>query len=472
MDSEFVASTDSDESSINSIPISVRSTRSRASTMTLSIIEDIDEDDLCEITQDVLEQIQNFMTSEIVSLSSPTFYADLVDTITYTLFNDWRNYSLCEDDEDVYSEIYEFIEQLFDVYMDISPFPRRSISYTNYVLNNKSNDDIKNLTNKLNDLKNVPQPAQKTAEWFEFRNSLLSASNLWKALGSAANVNSLIYEKCSPTRVDFSKGSTTSAAHWGNKYEPVTVMIYEYMFQTKVGEFGCIRHPQYSFIGASPDGINIDPNNQCFGRMLEIKNIVNREITGIPKEEYWVQTQIQMETCDLEECDFMETRILEYPDEESFYDNEEKEYRGVILYFIEKDIASATVNMPSYQYMPLDIPLDKETVDLWISETKQNARSKGLVLFTTLYWYLEEYSCVLIPRNRQWFNAALPQIEEVWNIIVKERVDGYEHRATKKKISKTMVSPSDSSNSYVIENMNMTNSICLIRLDEDGNVLG
>ena len=46
--------------------------------------------------------------------------------------------------------------------------------------------------------------------------------------------------------------------------------------------------------------------------MLEVKNIYNREIRGIPKEEYWIQMQIQMETCDLDICDFLETRFLEY----------------------------------------------------------------------------------------------------------------------------------------------------------------
>jgi flagellin-specific chaperone FliS len=89
-------------------------------------------------------------------------------------------------------------------------------------------------------------------------------------------------------------------------------MIYEHMYQTKIDDFGCIQHPENDFIGASPDGINIDlSNKERFGRMLEIKNIVNREITGIPKEEYWVQTQVQMETCNLDECDFVETRFKE-----------------------------------------------------------------------------------------------------------------------------------------------------------------
>ena len=100
--------------------------------------------------------------------------------------------------------------------------------------------------------------------------------------------------------------------HWGQKYEPVSVMYYETTFSTKVAEYGCIQHNNYKFLGASPDGIVSDPLLPRFGRMLEIKNIVNRDIDGIPKKEYWIQMQLQMETCDLNECDFLETRFIEY----------------------------------------------------------------------------------------------------------------------------------------------------------------
>ena len=45
-------------------------------------------------------------------------------------------------------------------------------------------------------------------------------------------------------------------------------------------------------------------NQGLDGRMLEVKNMYNRDINGIPKEEYWIQMQIQLETCNLECCDF------------------------------------------------------------------------------------------------------------------------------------------------------------------------
>jgi hypothetical protein len=238
-------------------------------------------------------------------------------------------------------------------------------------------------------------------------------------------MNSLIAEKCVPFESFQNKTqfmNTESAMHWGNKYEPVTVAVYEAMFGTSVAEFGCIRHPKYPFIGASPDGINMDSANPTlYGRMLEIKNIVNREITGIPKEEYWIQTQIQMETCDLDECDFMETRFLEYSDEDVFYEDEEREYKGVILHFIERNLTKNS--MPIYRYMPTNIMTDitREGIEKWIVEEREQAKSEGLVLFTRIYWYLEEFSCVLIERNREWFKSVVPKIEELWKRIEEQR---------------------------------------------------
>ena len=52
--------------------------------------------------------------------------------------------------------------------------------------------------------------------------------------------------------------------------------------------------------------------------MIEIKNIYNRDINGIPSEDYWIQMQIQLEVCDLEYCDFLECKLKEYDDEEEY----------------------------------------------------------------------------------------------------------------------------------------------------------
>ena len=68
--------------------------------------------------------------------------------------------------------------------------------------------------------------------------------------------------------------------------------------------------------------------------MVEIKNVVSREITGIPVTKYWIQTQIQMEVCDLEECDFVETKFKENPFFQNIFNEiEEEKERRIVLYF-------------------------------------------------------------------------------------------------------------------------------------------
>ena len=46
-------------------------------------------------------------------------------------------------------------------------------------------------------------------------------------------------------------------------------------------EFGCIKHQTHEYIGASPDGVNIDESNPRFGRMLEIKNVFSIDFIGL-----------------------------------------------------------------------------------------------------------------------------------------------------------------------------------------------
>ena len=179
--------------------------------------------------------------------------------------------------------------------------------------------NVKAIAKQIDKIKKKPQPEQRTKEWYEFRHNLITASNAWKALGTQSSKNQLIYEKCAP--LDLNKYKETfgdTPMNWGKKYEDVSVLVYEKLYKTKVDEFGCVPHDKYSFLAASPDGINTDPSATRFGRMLEIKNVFSRELTGIPKLDYWIQTQLQMEVCDLNECDFLETNFMEYENREQF----------------------------------------------------------------------------------------------------------------------------------------------------------
>ena len=460
-----VSSYNDTESLCENDDISIVTSTSCNTQGTLLLFDSLYDDDVYDIIQDIYYQFDEYYENNIIHISSPKFYSDMFKSISEILWNEWENIEICEEED--FQQIVDFVEIQHEEYMlynkHIVP---RSLTNTSNMMKEMNVDEINNLKETIEYIQNQPQPVQRTNEWYNFRNSLLSASSLWKALGSQSQVNSLIYEKCKAHNNDFERISygTSTPMHWGVKYEPVTIMIYEDLYQTTIGEFGCIRHSKYPFIGASPDGININPSSLKYGRMIEIKNIVNREITGIPKEEYWIQTQIQMETCELDYCDFVETRIKEYDNADDFYNNTtNSEYRGIVLHFINSDFSEN--DDPVYHYMPLNIPLTKDCIDDWISKIVEETRHNNLLLFSTIYWYLDEISCVLIQRNQYWFSKAIDKIREVWDIIQKEKIEGYDHRSPKKKIVKSYVTVDDTSGTHTIHNMKLNNSICLIKLD-------
>lgn len=149
--------------------------------------------------------------------------------------------------------------------------------------------------------------------------------------------------------------------------------------------------------------------------------------------------QLQMECCNIDVCDFVETRFKEYENEEEFYQEEDLEkQRGIILHYIDKTLEKS--HIPYYVYMPLTVELEKESIASYI-KTKNEELKEEYVLYETKYWYLDEYSCVSVQRNRLWFQEALVKIQDFWALIVKERVEGYEHRAPKKKPKQIASSP-------------------------------
>ena len=304
--------------------------------------------------------------------------------------------------------------------------------------------EILDIKDKIDYLHSQPQHIQRTPEWYDFRNNLITASNAYKVFETNASRNQLIYEKCNAFEkrekniediATTSSVNVESSLHWGQKYERVSVLIYEKNVDTNIEEFGCIKHSVYDFLGASPDGIITNPVSPKYGRMLEIKNIVNREIDGIPKKEYWIQMQLQMEVCNLNECDFLETQFIEYENESDFLNDYEidadcftqtgnGELKGIIMYFSKDGI-------PTYIYKPLD--MNKSEFDVFEADTIEKMEETGMVWIKNMYWKLKTYSCVVVKRNRRWFQDVILDIQDLWNIIKRERVEGYSHRAPNKR---------------------------------------
>jgi putative phage-type endonuclease len=419
------------------------------------------DDEFLELYETCLYLMEEFIKDCPTFVSEPDFedvFDENIQELMYSQFEFDIFYT--EDAEDEMNDIIEYAkDEFFKNYM-----PPRSYSNT-VILEDPHNNYI---TQQINVLRNKPQPIQRTKEWYEFRHNLITASNAYKAFENQKVKNQLIYEKCKPLDPSLYKEeeikevimvNTNTTLHWGQKYEPLSVKIYEHIYDTKIEDFGCIQHKNYLFIGASPDGINVDPNSKRYGRMLEIKNIVNREIDGIPKKEYWVQMQLQMEVCELDECDFLETKFTEYLDYSAFLDDtqdenniclsKENHMKGVIIYFHTKE------GKPFYVHKPLDMI---HSFTLWeenMVDYYQDNPEFNYIYMKTHYWKLEKLSCVLVCRNQQWFKDNVKELEDIWDTIKKERVTGYQHREPnrkQKKTENTIVKPSEG---------------CLLRFNKD-----
>ena len=68
----------------------------------------------------------------------------------------------------------------------------------------------------------------------------------------------------------------------------------------------------------------------------------------------------------------------------------------------------------------------------------------------TIYWKLDEFSCILILRNKLWFQNAVEQISNTWETIKRERETGYEHRAPKKRERKNSINSDDDNKCHIL----------------------
>ncbi len=409
-----------------------------------------------ELVETALHLMDEYLEHNPHVLSEPTFYEILLEEIKDIFYIQLEDHIDISDDLE--EDMNELLEDAFNIYITtFHPDKSQDIKDKTEEYKENNEHDIDIIEKKIQKLRDIPQPVQRTPEWYQFRWNLITASNAWKALDTTSNVNQLICEKCQPinTSNETKSVNVNTPMHWGQKYEPVSVMVYESIYGTKVEDFGCIKHDIYSFIGASPDGIIVNKESERYGRMLEIKNVVSRVINGIPKKEYWTQMQLQMEVCDLDDCDFLETKFIEYPDSNSYKmdvmsDEDitisaDGKTKGMIIYYI-KD------GNPFYDYKPLDKKTHQEILE-WEENSLSRYQSEpyNYTFLKFIYWKLEVLSCVLVLRKRDWFKNNIGQLENVWNIILSERVTGCEHRLPVKKLCKEYGSEMESTGQCLLK---------------------
>jgi len=410
----------------------------------MTLLDGVSSEEWTDIENELNELVEAYLEDNILLISEVSFVDTIIsDIFEYMMLNGIME-GWCEEEDD--DELFEIIRELCIICMRSFCVPLRENSP--FRVYEYEPNEVKTT---LAWLDHFPVQSQRTVEWYATRRQLFSASNLWKLFGTPSQYNSLIYEKCKDMKIMEFEGDilTPNARNWGVKYEPVSVLVYEHKYDTRINnKYGCIPHEVYP-IGASPDGINVKENHPKYGHLLEIKNIYNREMNGIPSKEYWIQMQIQMETCRLEYCDFLETRFKEYS-QEQYDDDHIHEYKGIILFFIPR---IEDEHRSQFVYVPLFL----ENTNKWVEE-KMSEMADFYILYTQTYWYLDEMFCTEIERNDVWFSASVPKMIEGWETVVKERKDGYEHRAPQSRKKKPCS----------IEISVSTAPVLLVKLDENG----
>lgn len=343
---------------------------------------------------------------------------DHIDEIVKKVYREFGNKI---DLSDVWSIVNNYLQELDD--SDASYISIEEIELENEENNSKREQWIE----RINILRNKPQPVQRSKEWYELRANMFTASSdIANILGKGYEKGPAVYKHLMLKKNghDLKGFKGNEATRWGQKYEEIICMVYSKRNNTKVEEFGLIQHDKYPFIGASPDGIGVEGKNT--GIMLEIKCPYRRIITGIPKDYYLVQMLTQLEVCDLDFCDFCECTINEYENEEEFIADSILEDPNKTKMDLEKGIIGEYYNEykskddpdnVKYCYPPLELsPIEKKK---WIEQQY----FAGFKFNRFIYWRIDVYSCVRICRDKEWWNDALPKIKKAWNDVLSYRKD-------------------------------------------------
>lgn len=316
--------------------------------------------------------------------------------------------------------------------------------------------EFKSLQIHYDKLKNLPQPEQRTKEWFDYRHNRITASDTASAIDQNPYepVEGFILKKCDPEH----KFLDNQNVYHGKKYEPIATSIYEYIYNNKVIEFGALPSEKYSILGASPDGIcssqSLDYKfSPLLGRMLEIKCVVQRKIYTSGKIAghicpyyYYCQVQQQLECCELNQCDFWQCKITEYKSRNAYLsdlcndtvhtvgtDSEKIEInnlikKGVLLKFLPKswtpEFDEDSMEWKSKFVYPTNLLMDEEEYDYWISDTLSDWQTKYKDIAEThyfekiVYWKLDASHNVTIDRDLNFFNNVLPILNNTWEKVL------------------------------------------------------
>jgi hypothetical protein len=191
---------------------------------------------------------------------------------------------------------------------------------------------------------------------------------------------------------------------WGIRFEPIIKLILEQKYKCKIYEAGRITHMENGSLAASPDGILEEaPDTKQIGRLIEIKCPYTRAIGGEIPYEYWVQMQIQMEVCDLDECEYLEAEIVSPRQGVESVDISGCSIQGSI-YLLKQDVEEGQPF--HYKYLYGDI-----------AATECPSIPEGYKVQETIPWGLKRWYRKVVSRDRGWYSATVIWQKAFWSDV-------------------------------------------------------
>lgn len=352
----------------------------------------------------------------------------------------------------------EILSYTFPVEKKYKYLSRKNVKYEPFgtqSIYEKQVDDILDETALKNckifdGIRAIKLPEQRSPEWFAMRDGKITASDGGQVLGknhysSSSQFNFILKKTLRPPF------ESNRACHHGKKFEDVATIIYESRMNVSTDEFGLIGHSTIDFLGASPDRIcnqykwNKTHLSKYVGRMVEIKCPFSRAIKhsgpivdGICPIHYWIQVQLQLECCNLEECDFWQCTLNEYESKKEFLDDTDpnepfrsKETgfeKGCLIQLLPKERMQETLEGKYWQVIyedaiyiyPPHTKLTPHDYDIWVHENLSTLSRKypDHYFDKVLYWKLITSKNVLINRDRKWFAENLPTYKKMWDYVI------------------------------------------------------
>jgi putative phage-type endonuclease len=253
-------------------------------------------------------------------------------------------------------------------------------------------------------LMNRPNVAQRSQEWYDQSRSVLTASEFASILGTPRAVGTLALQKTMPPRTSSSSQACSTSdmgpMDWGVRFEPVVKQILEELWGAEILEIGRLIHPTDPKLAASPDGLLLKADDPArIGRLLEIKCPVRRVINEMIPFEYWCQMQIQMEVADIDECEYVEIKLISpYRGEESYCPpSQPPEFSGHVYI--------------------LQCPQTYSLVYAYTEDERKTFMEKEFTMVEEIPWHLERMFNKVVVRDRAWFASTAEKRAEFWKCV-------------------------------------------------------